>query len=86
MAVSPAPLAGGGALIAGAPALTPFRRNGAGHPPPPHLRPGSLWMAGGIPAHHPPRSPASNIVIGGSGILARGWHQRPWAPFLFVFF
>jgi hypothetical protein len=29
-------------------------------------------MAGGIPAHHPPRSPASNIVIGGSGILTRG--------------
>jgi len=58
MAVSPAPLAGGGAFIAGAPALTPFRRNGAGHPPPPHLRPGSLWMAGGIPAHHPPPVPS----------------------------
>jgi hypothetical protein len=42
-------------------------------------------MAGGIPAHHPPRSPASNIVIGGSGILTRGWHLRLWAPFFSVF-
>jgi hypothetical protein len=63
MAVSPAPLAGGGAFIAGAPALTPFRRNGAGHPPPPHLRPGSLWMAGGIPARHPPRSPWAPFFV-----------------------
>jgi hypothetical protein len=39
-------------------------------------------MAGGIPARPHPRSPASNIVTGGSGILTRGWHLRPWAPFL----
>jgi hypothetical protein len=58
MAVSPAPLAGGGAFIAGAPALTPFRRNGAGHPPPPHLRPGSLWMAGGDPGAPPTPVPS----------------------------
>jgi hypothetical protein len=82
MAVSPAPLPGGGVLhrCRSGPHTLP----GAGHPPPPHLRPGSLWMAGGIPAHHPPRSPASNIVTGGSGILTRGWHLRLWAPF-FVF-
>jgi hypothetical protein len=46
---------------------------------PPLLRPGSLTDWGGS-RRDPPRSPASNIVIGGSGILARGWHQRPWAP------
>jgi hypothetical protein len=37
---------------------------------------------GRVPARTHPRSPASNIVIGGSGILTRGWHQRLWAPFL----
>jgi len=36
---------------------------------------------GRVPARPHPRSPASNIVIGGSGILTRGWHLRLWAPF-----
>jgi hypothetical protein len=56
MAVSPAPLPGGGVLhrCRSGPHTLP----GAGHPPPPHLRPGSLWMAGGIPAHHPPPVPS----------------------------
>jgi hypothetical protein len=36
---------------------------------------------GRVPAHPHPRSPASNIVIGGSGILTREWRLRLWAPF-----
>jgi hypothetical protein len=36
------------------------------------------------PGATPPRSPALNSVIEGSGILTRGWHLRLWAPF-FVF-
>jgi hypothetical protein len=32
-----------------------------------------------------PRTPAPNIVIGSSGILARGWRLRLWAPFFSVF-
>jgi hypothetical protein len=82
MAVSPAPLAGGGAFIAGAPALTPFRRNGAGHPPPPHRTSGIPLGAGeGSRRTTHPRSPALNSVIEGSGILTRGWRLRLWAPF-----
>ena len=41
---------------------------------------GILKGGWGIPAHHPPRSPAPNIVIGGSGILTRGWRLRLRAP------
>jgi hypothetical protein len=46
-------------------------------------RPGSLKELGkgpGATTHL--RSPALNSVIEGSGILARGWHLRLWAPFL----
>jgi hypothetical protein len=62
--------------------LTPFRRNGAGHPPAatPNVRdPFRSW--GGSRRNTHPRSPALNSVIEGSGILTRGWRLRPWAPF-----
>jgi hypothetical protein len=49
---------------------------------PPLLRPGSPIGAGEGPGATPPRSPALNSVIEGSGILARGWRLRLWAPFL----
>jgi hypothetical protein len=35
-------------------------------------RPGSLKVLGSVPAQHPPRTPALNIMIEGSGILTRG--------------
>jgi hypothetical protein len=57
MAVSPAPWRKAGPAGAPSPSRHPWRDD-AGHPPPPHLRPGSLWMAGGIPAHHPPPVPS----------------------------
>jgi hypothetical protein len=52
---------------------------------PPLLRPGSLMELGRVPARPHPRSPASDSVIGGSGILTRGWRLRLWAPFFSVF-
>jgi hypothetical protein len=52
---------------------------------PPRCRPGSLKELGRVPAQPHPRSPALNSVIEGSGILARGWRLRLWAPFFFVF-
>jgi hypothetical protein len=64
--------------------LTPFRRNGAGHPPAATLSSGTPWELGRVPAHPHPRSPVLNSVIEGSGILTRGWRLRLWAPF-FVF-
>jgi hypothetical protein len=45
MAVSPAPLPGGGVLHRCR--SSPHTLPGAGHPPPPLLRPGSFWVAGG---------------------------------------
>jgi hypothetical protein len=48
---------------------------------PPCCHPGSLMELGRVPARPHPRSPALNSVIEGSGILARGWRLRLWAPF-----
>jgi hypothetical protein len=48
---------------------------------PPHRTSGIPYRSWGrVPARPHPRSPALNGVIEGSGILARGWRLRPWAP------
>jgi hypothetical protein len=64
MAVSPAPLPGGGVLHRCR--SSPHTLPGAGHPPPPLLRPGSLKELGRVPARLPPPVPSSQYCVLGA--------------------
>jgi hypothetical protein len=48
---------------------------------PPRCRPGSLRSWGGSRRNPTPVPSSQYCEFGSSGILTRGWHQRPWAPF-----